>query len=146
MKEDLTTDETLSEAEGSDELAKQFFNPAYTWRGLSLRPYTGGTDFLFNQILDSDDAPFTIFLTFIFIHICEPDKLVTLCWDKLEFRKALIAWIDELGPLSIEDKESAMKLFEDLRGFARKSSIEVIPDASLPQKKTRASRRPRSRG
>jgi hypothetical protein len=144
--EDTTTDETLSEADQSDELAKQFFKPAYTWRGLSLRPYTGGTDFLFNQIIDSNDAPFTIFLTFIFIHICEPDRLVALCWDKLEFRKALMAWIDEIGPISTEDKESAMQLFEDVRGWARKSSIEVIPDDSLPQKKTRASRRQRSHG
>jgi hypothetical protein len=146
MKEDTSTDENLGADAGeteSNDLEKQFLRPGYTWRGLSLRPYTGGTDLLFNQIFDSNDAPFTIFLSFIFIHVEEREKLISLCWDKLKFREALLAWIDKLGPLSNEDKTSAMNLFEEVRGWARKSAVEVIPDDSL-QKKTKAIRRRRS--
>jgi hypothetical protein len=151
--EDTTTDETLSEslareaAMESDDLAKQFFKPAYIWRGLKLRPYTGGTDYLFDQIIDPEDRGFSMFISFIFLHIYEDEEaLLELCWDKLKFRKAVLEWRKKLGPLSIEDKKSAMQIFEDVRGWARKSSIEVVPDASLPQKKTRVSRRQRSRG
>jgi hypothetical protein len=147
MNQDLTTDENLgTESAESKELEKQFLHPGYTWRGLSLRPYTGGTDFLFNQIVDLNDAPFTIFLEFIFIHVYPQKTLIELCWDKLKFREALVEWVDGLGPLSNEDKKSAMTLFEDIRGWARKSAIEVIPDDSLPQKKTKAIRRQRSPG
>jgi hypothetical protein len=143
MNEDLTTDETLgTEEEAGNELAKQFLHPGYTWKGLSLRPYTAGTDLLFNQVLDRNDSPFTIFLTFIFIHLHDRTQLVALCWDKLKFREALLEWIDSLGQLSNDDKTTAMELFEEIRGWARKSSVEVIPDEH--QKKTKAQRRQRS--
>lgn len=147
MREDISTDQDLGDeaAEQSNDLAKQFLHPGYTWRGLALRPYTGGTDLLFNQIFDNNDAPFTIFLSFIFVHVEEREKLIALCWDKLKFRQALLAWIDELGPLSNEDKTAAMELFEEVRSWARKSAVEVIPDDSLGQKKTKANRRRRSR-
>jgi hypothetical protein len=144
--EDLTSDENLGlGTAGSAELERQFVRPGYVWRGLALRPYTAGTDLLFNQILDRGDAPFTIFLEFIFIHIEDREKLIELCWDKLKFREALLNWIDSLGELTTADKTQAMELFEEIRGWARKSSVEVLPDPELPQKKTTAKPRRRSR-
>jgi hypothetical protein len=145
MNEDLSTDENLGSAGNDGELAKQFLRPPYTWRGLELRPYTAGTDLLFSQVLDRNDAPSTIFLSFIFIHVHDPEKLIELCWDKLEYRKALINWIESLGEVTSEDKIAAMELFEQIRGWARKSSVEVIPDPSLPEKKTKAKNRQPSR-
>jgi hypothetical protein len=143
MNEDLSNDENLV-VDGDGDLAKRFLHPGYTWRGLSLRPYTAGTDLLFNQVLDRNDAPFTIFLSFIFIHVHDRERLVELCWDKMEYRKALLSWIDSLGELTNDDKIAAMELFEEIRGWARKSAVEVIPDDSLPQKKTKGNRRQRS--
>jgi hypothetical protein len=144
-QEDLTTDENLGAEATSTELERQFLHPGYVWRGIQLRPYTAGTDLLFNQVLDRGDAPFTIFLSFIFIHVEEREKLIQLCWDKLKYRKALISWIEALGEISESDKLKAMELFEEMRGWARKSSVEVIPEDNGAQKKTRVKRRRRSR-
>ena len=130
--EDLTDDENL----GDGELTKQFFRSGYSWKGVPLKPYTAGSDWLFSQILDHSDAPFTIFLEFTFLHTLEDEKAVELCWDKSRFRLAMLAWLNDLGPVSNEDKISAMKLFEEIRGWARKSSVEVVPDET--QKKTEA--------
>jgi hypothetical protein len=145
--EDLTTDAefgTGEDAATDTALSNQFVHPGYTFKGQKLRPYTAGTDLLFLQILDREnDAPFTIFLAFIFIHVHDREKLVKLCWDKFKFREALLTWIDSLGALTNEDKQEAMKLFEDVRGWAQKSAVETI---DAPQKKTKATRRPRSRG
>ncbi len=142
IQEDLTEDAAIGSAGTETELANQFIHPGYSFKGQPLRPYTAGTDLLFNQVLDRSDAPHTIFLSFIFIHMRERRELFSLCWDKLEFRAALFEWIDSLGFLSNEDREEAMNLFEEIRGWARKSSVEVVDS---PQKKTRATRRPRSR-
>ena len=133
--EDLADDENLG-ADGN--LTKEFFRSGYSWKGIALKPYTAGTDWLFSQILDDKDAPFTIFMQFIFLHTLEDQKAVELCWDKSRFRLAMLAWLNELGPVSNEDKISAMELFEEIRGFARKSSVEVVPDPMLPEKKTEA--------
>jgi len=132
--EDLTVDENIGDGADDPELTKQFFRSQYSWKGIALRPYTAGTDFLFTQILDHADAPFTIFMEFIFLHTLEDKKAVDLCWDKSRFRLAMLAWLDELGPVSNEDRISAMELFEEIRGWARKSSVEVKPDEA--QKKT----------
>jgi hypothetical protein len=126
MDEDLTDDET-------GELTREFFRSPYSWKGVPLKPYTAGTDWLFSQILDHADAPFTIFMEFIFLHTLDDQKAVELCWDKSRFRLAMLAWLNELGPVSNEDKISAMELFEEIRGWARKSSVEVVSD---DQKKT----------
>jgi len=147
MSEDLTEDENIGSGEqaaSANDLTKQFLHPGYAFKGHALRPYTAGTDLLFNQVLDRNDAPFTIFLAFIFIHVHDREKLVALCWDKLKFRSALLDWIDSLGELTGEDKTEAMNLFEEIRGWARKSSVEVIPDSALPEKKTKATGRQRS--
>lgn len=142
--EDISTDENIgTETIETKDLARQFMRPAYTWRGFSLRPYTAGTDQLFSQIFDPADAPMTMFLSFIFIHVYERSQLVALCWDKAKFHEAFIAWLDELGPLTSEEKTQAMKLFEDVRGWARKSAVEVIPENGS-QKKTKARARHRS--
>jgi hypothetical protein len=144
--EDTTTDETLSQADGSDELAKQFLHPGYSWRGLPLRPYGVSTEILFRNAVDyQNDQWEMICLTFMFVHLYDREKLIDLCWNKREFRKALLQWAEELE-LKSDDYIRAMELFEEIRGMARKSSIEVVPDPDLPQKKTRASRRQRSRG
>jgi hypothetical protein len=146
MKEDLTTDDSTGavgdELDQTSRLANQFTHPGYSFKGQALRPYTAGTDLLFNQVLDRNDAPLTIFLSFIFIHLHERERLFALCWDKLKFRAALFDWIDSLGQLSNEDRTEAMNLFEEIRGWARKSSVEVV---DAPEKKTKATRRPRSR-
>jgi hypothetical protein len=156
---DLTTDDEINEGAAAasateNDLARQFLHTGYSFKGQQLRPYTAGTDLLFNQVLDRNDAPFTIFLSFIFIHqacnwtLNEQKKLVPTrefllaCWDKLSFRAALLEWIDSLGAISNADKMDAMNLFEEIRGWARKSSVEVIPDPG--QKKTKATRRQRS--
>src|SRR5436190_633761 len=117
MKEDLTTDDAIGDAENvtDNALAKQFLHPGYTFKGIPLRPYTSGTDLLFNQVLDHNDAPFTIFLSFIFLHVRERNELIRLCWDKEKFREAFLDWLDSLGQLSNEDKTDAMTLFEEIR-------------------------------
>jgi hypothetical protein len=141
QKEDLTDDDALGDVDTTQrDLSKQFLHAGYTFKGMPLRPYTAGTDLLFNQVLDRNDAPFTIFLTFVFIHIEERTKLIGLCWDKAKFREALLIWVDSLGALTNEDKQEAMTLFEDVRGWARKSSVEVDE-----KKTTKAKRRQRSR-
>jgi hypothetical protein len=156
--QDLTSDDNISDqTEDAADLSKQFLHPGYTFKGQALRPYTAGTEMLFNQVFERDDAAATIFLIFIFIHVrdFEPlfDKktgkllsegLISLCWDKLKFRRAFLIWIESMGHLSKEDNTEAMNLFEDIRGWARKSSVEVIPDPALPEKKTKATPRRRS--
>jgi hypothetical protein len=147
QNEDLTSDDDIGDPENAvtdNALAKQFLHPGYTFKGMQLRPYTAGTDLLFNQVLDRNDAPFTIFLSFIFIHVRERKELRMLCWDKEKFREALLDWVDSIGQLSNEDKTEAMNLFEEMRGWAQKSSVEVIPDAAASQKKTKANRRRQS--
>jgi len=147
QNEDLTADDQIGDIETVPhiDLEKQFVHPGYTFKGLPLRPYTAGTDLLFNQVLDQNDAPFTVFLAFIFIHVHERHKLIGLCWDKGKFRVALLDWIDSLGPLTTEDKAEAMNLFEDVRGWARKSTVEVVPDPRFPEKKTKAKHQRSSR-
>jgi hypothetical protein len=144
MNDDLSEDGQIA-IDPAEDLGRQFLHPGYTWRGLKLNPYTAGTDLLFNQVLDQNDSPFTIFFAFIFIHLQERARLIELCWDKPRFRAALLEWVESVGPISEEDKTQAMKLFEEMRGWARKSSVDVLPDPELPQKKTKATRRQRSR-
>lgn len=142
----LSTDENLLANDPDPtaaDLSGQFTHPGYSFKGEALRPYTAGTDLLFHQVLDRHDAPVTLFLAFIFIHLkrWEGDgrsKLLELCWDKLAFRAALIDWIESLGELTLEDKSEATRLFEEMRGWARKTSVEVVPDGA--QKKTKATR------
>jgi hypothetical protein len=137
MNEDLSNDENFRDGAEEKGLTDQFFRAGYYWKGIALKPYTVGTDWLFSQILDPDDAPFTIFLEFIFIHTLDEAKAIDLCWKKPEFRLAMLKWLNSLdSPISNDDKIAAMELFEDARQWARKSSVEVIPDDS--QKKREA--------
>jgi hypothetical protein len=141
INEDISSDDNQKE---SNDLENQFLHPGYTWHGLTLRPYTAGTNALFKNILDYSDAPETIFLSFIFIHVEDREKLKILCKDKGKFFSALIDWLDTLGEVTSEDELAAMEIFEEIRGWARKSSVEVIPDPTLPEKKTRATNQPPS--
>jgi hypothetical protein len=118
------------------QLEKQFLHPGYNWHGLPLRPYSAATEQLFKQVWDRNDAPETVFLEFVFIHTQDREKLKVLCWDKLLFRSALLDWLESLGTVTDEDNRAAMAFFEEVRNWARKSSVEVIPDPSLPEKKT----------
>jgi hypothetical protein len=136
INEDLTIDDNLDNQES--DLEKQFLHPAYTWRGISLRPYSAATEQLFKQIWDQADVAETVFLEFVFIHIEDREKLKVLCWDKPLFRGAFLDWLESLGTLTNEDYLAAMEFFEDVRNWARKSSVEVIPDPALPEKKTKA--------
>ncbi len=141
--EDLTTDDTVGEnTRPSDtDLARQFTHPGYMFKGQQLGSYTAGTDLLFNQVLDQNDAPYFVFLSFIFIHLKDRAEMIPLCWDKQKFRCALLDWIDSLGPLTQDDKTEAMHIFEDMRGAARDSTVEVVPQGRA-EKKTKAKRRP----
>src|SRR5437667_7125348 len=89
------------------DLARQFVSPDYYFKGEELRPYTAGTDLLFNQVLDRNDAAMTCILAFLFVHRKKipRDELLNLCWDKNKFRGALIDWIDSMGELTLADKE-----------------------------------------
>jgi hypothetical protein len=140
---DLTTDDNLltDDSPTAKDLAGQFVRPSYSFKGEDLRPFTAGTDLLFNQVLDRNDASMTCILSFVFVHRQKiaRDELLNLCWDKTKFRGALIDWIDSLGELTLQDKRDATALFEEMRGWARKSSVEIVPDAA--EKKTKASRR-----
>lgn len=142
IDEDLTNDEKLGEDEESNDLAKQFLHPGYTWRGLALRPYSAATEQLFKQIWDRADVAETVFLEFVFIHVEDREKLKVLCWDKPLFRTAFLDWLESLGMLTNEDYLAAMEFFEEVRNWAQKSSVEVIPDPSLPEKKTKATSQP----
>ena len=57
--EDISADDSLGEEQitTEKELEKQFLHPGYTFKGQKLKPYTAGTDLLFNQVLDQNDAP-----------------------------------------------------------------------------------------
>src|SRR5882724_203189 len=70
MKNDLSTDDNLlASAEPTPgELAREFVHPGYNFKGEPLKPYTAGTDLLFTQVLDRNDATMTAILSFIFIH------------------------------------------------------------------------------
>jgi hypothetical protein len=143
VAQDLSDDENFAQ-DGEKELTKQLFKSGYSWKGIPLKPYSAATDWLFDQLFDEADAAYTIFLKFIFLHTLEEENAIDLCWDRPRFRRAMLKWIKQIGPLSNEDKAAAMDLFEEIRGWARKSSVEVIPDPSLPQKKTEATSQPRS--
>jgi hypothetical protein len=136
INEDLTIDDNLDNQES--DLEKQFLHPGYTWHGIPLRPYSAATEQLFKQVWDQSDVAETVFLEFIFIHIEDREKLKVLCWDKPLFRGAFLDWLESLGTLTNEDYLKAMEFFEDVRNWARKSSVEVIPDPALPEKKTKA--------
>jgi hypothetical protein len=136
QREDLTIDDNLDSQES--DLEKQFLHPGYTWHGIPLRPYSAATEQLFKQVWDQADVAETVFLEFIFIHIEDREKLKVICWDKPLFRGAFLDWLESLGTLTNEDYIAAMEFFEDVRNWARKSSVEVIPDPTLPEKKTKA--------
>jgi len=140
--EDLTEDETIGEIEtvNENDLAKQFVQPGYTFKGLPLKPYTAGTDLLFSQIIDQNDSPQTIFLSFIFVHVRDRTEMIKLCWDKEKFRGAFLDWADSIGPITKEDHMTALNLFEEIRGWAKKSTVEIVPDPDFPEKKTKAKR------
>jgi hypothetical protein len=133
--EDLTIDDNLRE---SDELEKQFLHPGYTWRGLALRPYSYGSYLMFKNILNPNDAPEMFFMQFIFVLLYDREKLKLLCRDKAKFFSEFIDWSDSLGEVTTDDELAAMKIFEEIRGWAQKSSVEVVPDPTLPEKKTAA--------
>jgi hypothetical protein len=149
---DLSTDNDLltSSEPTSTELAREFVGAAFNFKGESLRPYTAGTDLLFTQVLDRNDATRTAVLGFIFIHRPHwaksgPDgreKLMGLCWDKMKFRGALLDWIDSIN-LTAEDYAEADKIFLAMRDGARKTSVEVVQDGT--EKKTKVRRRQTSR-
>jgi hypothetical protein len=141
INEDLSIDDNLDSQES--DLEKQFLHPGYTWRGLKLKPYTISSRQLFKQVMNfRDDEPSTFFLKFIFIHVFDNrEKLIELCWDKAKFHAAFLDWLDSLGSVTdvtAKDDIAAMELYEEICGWVRKSSVEVIPDPGLPEKKTKA--------
>lgn len=139
MNEDLTIDEQIGvDQTQANDLEKQFLHPGYSWRGLSLRPYGVSTDLLCRQVLDRNDSPEFYFLSFIFIHVYDEERLIELCWKPIEFRKAVLSWAGSLGELTNDDYEKAAEIQKEMRNWARISSVEVIPDPTLPQKKTKA--------
>jgi len=151
IENDLSEDENpLAETPTARDLAKQFVHPTYSFKGQDLEPYTAGTDLLFNQVLDRNDKPMTLILSFIFVQLSshyqnddrgerEPtDEFFEQCWDNTKYKRAFYRWTNSLGTLSNQEKSEATALFEDMRGWAQKSSVEVVPD--INQKKTKASR------
>jgi hypothetical protein len=161
-----TDDDILNKDEPTpQELSGEFVRQCFSFKGQELRPYTAGTDLLFTQVLDRADAPMTLILAFIFIHLKErwtsdrgqrsevrgqqekssiyasipSSELLALCWNKEKFRMALFAWMESLGELTIADKDAATNLFAEMREGAKKSSVEVVPEGT--EKKTKASRR-----
>ena len=145
---DLSSDDgVLTTGPTHAELAREFVNPGYYFKGQPLRPYTAGTDLLFSQVLDRNDATMTAIMSFIFIHreAITREELLTLCWDKTKFRAALLDWIESLGQLSEADKKEADDAFLAMRTAAQKSQVEIIPDDLTSQKKMKASRRLKSR-
>lgn len=136
LDDNLLTDDEPKPAD----LAREFTHPGYSFKGEPLRPYTAGTDLLFTQVLDRNDATRTAVMSFIFIHLQKDRaKLLDLCWDKTKFRIALLDWLEKIAPTS-EDYVTADTLFVEIRESARKTSVTVI-DADHPQKKTKATRR-----
>jgi hypothetical protein len=139
---DLSSDDNLltSGEPTSEELGREFTRPGDSWMGQPLRPCTAGTDLLFTQVLDRNDATRTAVVSFIFVHLAEHEreKLLELCWDKTKFRIALLEWIEKLAPTP-EDYIAADNLFVEMREGARKTSIAFIPEGT--EKKTKASRR-----
>ncbi len=142
---DLSTDTDLltSSEPTSEELAREFTRPGFSWMGQRLQPYTSGTDLLFTQVLDRNDATRTAVMSFIFIHtLKDRERLLDLCWDKTKFRTALLEWIEKTAPTP-DDYADADKLFVEMREGARKTSVAVIPEGT--EKKTKATRRRTSR-
>jgi len=112
---DLTSDDEIgSEQKTATDLANQFLHPGYHFKGMALRP-TRPDDLLFNQVLDRNDAPFTSFMSFIFLHLHPRSQLVVLCWDKLKYREALLDWIDSLGHMPIRRNRGRESLRRDPR-------------------------------
>jgi hypothetical protein len=145
MSTDLSTDTDLltSDEPTSEELAREFTRPGFSWMGQRLQPYTSGTDLLFTQVLDRNDATRTAVMAFIFIHtLKDRERLLDLCWDKTKFRTALIEWIEKTAPTP-DDYAEADNLFVQIREGARKTSVAVIPEGT--EKKTKATRRRISR-
>lgn len=134
MKEDLTLDDEQDTT--NEDLEKEFVRPAYTFRGEQLAPYTAGTDLLFRQVTDRNDDAMTVFMAFIFLHLQPRDTLLTLCWNKLEFRKALVSWMDKIGLLSNDEQNEVVQLFTDIRGAAIKASVELTDDKKKSKKAT----------
>jgi hypothetical protein len=150
MITDLSTDTDLLNTNEPThaELAREFVRPGHYFKGEALKPYTAGTDLLFTQVLDRNDATMTAILSFVFIHrsTVKREELLALCWDKPKFRAALLDWIESIGPLTAEDHKAADDIFLAMRTAAQKSEVEVVPDASdLSQKKMKASRQRKSR-
>ncbi len=147
MNNDTSSDTDLltSDEPSAGDLAREFVRPAFAFKGEPLRPYTAGTDLLFTQVLDRNDANMTAILSFVFIHRKNLDRaaLMELCWDKNKFRVALLDWIDSIG-LDDADKDEATRLFTAMREAASKGAVDVIPEGGA-EKKRKASRPAKSR-
>ena len=145
FQDESSDDDILtSEEPTSEELSREFTRPTLSWMGQKLLPYTAGTDLLFSQVLDRNDATRTAVLSFHFIHLAarKREDLLALCWDKTKFRMALLEWVEKLAP-SPEDYEEADRLFVEMREGARKTTVAVIPEGT--EKKRKATRRQTSR-
>jgi hypothetical protein len=148
---DLTIDEDILASDGPthSDLSREFTRPNFSFKGNALRPITAGSNQLFSQVLDRNDANTTAILSFIFIH-CESkwkssvktgkweptSGLLDLCWDKNRFRAALLEWVDTLG--EIDHKETG-DLFEAMNKSSKKGVVDPLPEPD--QKKTKAKRR-----
>src|SRR5947207_12230419 len=106
---DLSTDDNLlaNDEPTSAELGREFTNPGYHFKGEPLKPYTAGTDLLFTQVLDRNDATRTAVMSFIFIHLQKDRaRLLDLCWDKTKFRTALLEWIEQIAATAADYEEA----------------------------------------
>src|SRR5258705_7745999 len=117
--EDMTSDEEIS---GLGNLAvvekpkSEFVRPDYSFKGAELFPFTYGYEILFNQVRDAEDTGLFTWMAFVFLlrqrsknedPITHRKWAIGLAWKVETFRLALIEWMDDYGPFSIEDKIEA---------------------------------------
>ncbi len=97
----------------------------------------------------------TFVFSFIFVHlgshytlnenkeVVPTNEFKAICWNQSKYQDALFVWMTSLGKITDQERMDATKLFNEIRGEARKSLVEVVPDVA--EKKTKVLRRQKSR-
>ena len=152
--EDLTTDDEIALPMSVVEKPKsEFVRPAYSFKGNELFPFTYGYELLFNQIRDGEDTGLFTWLAFVYLLIKQPSETeethrkwaIKLAWKVEDFRLALSAWMDALGPFTTADKLEAKRIYEENMKAIAETTVEAVPDRRHAQKKTSRQKRQSSR-
>src|SRR6267154_6436682 len=153
VAEDMTQDDEIG-LTVVEKPKSEFVRPAYTFKGVELFPFTYGYEILFNQVRDAEDTGLYTWMSFVFMlrkrNESEEWKehrnwVRSMAWKVELFRDALLDWMDENGPFTVEDKIEAKKIYEENMKAAADATVEAVPDRGRkPQKKTVRRKKPLS--